>query len=154
MWMRNKPLKCEAVCYNSLTEPNPDQYTGFTTLNTGLFLTWRVSGFQWCYSELLLFSHSVMSDSVTPMDCSNSGFLVLHYLPEFAQTHVHWVSDAILPSNPLSPASPPVFNLSWHQGLFKWVSSSYQVANVLELQLQHQSFQWIFRVDFVKDWPV
>ena len=141
-------------CYNSLTEPTPDQYTSFTALNTGLCLTWRVSGFQWCYSELLLPRHSVMSDSVTPMDCSTSGFLVLHCLPEFAQTHIHWVSDAILPSNHLSSASPLAFNLSQHHGLFKWVSSSYQVANVLELQLQHQSFQWIFRVDFVKDWLV
>ena len=67
---------------------------------------------------------------------------VLRYLPEFAQTHVHWVNDAIQLSHPLSPASPPVLNLSQHQGLFQWVSSSYQVAKVLELQLQQQSFQY------------
>ena len=84
-----------------------------------------------------------------PMDCSMPGFPVLHYLPEFAQTHVHWVSDAIQPSHPLLPPSPPPFNLSQHQGLFQWVSSLHQVAKVLELQLQHQSFQWIFRVDLI-----
>ena len=80
---------------------------------------------------------------------STSDFPVLHHLPEFAQTHVHWVSDAIQPSHSLLSSSPPVFNLPQHQGLFKWVSSSHLVANVLELQLQHQSFQWIFRVDFL-----
>ena len=59
-----------------------------------------------------------------PMDCSTPGFPVLHHLLELAQTHVHWVSDAIQPSRPLSPPSPPPLNLSEHQGLFQWVSSS------------------------------
>ena len=81
-----------------------------------------------------------------PMDCSTPGLPVYHQLPELTQTHVHQVSDAIQPSHPLSSPSPPAFNLSQHQGLFQWVSSSYQVAKVLELQ--HQSFQWIFRDDF------
>ena len=58
------------------------------------------------------------------MVCSTLGFPVHHQLPEFTQTHVHWVSDAIQPSHPLSSPSPPTFNLSQHQGLFKWVSSS------------------------------
>ena len=89
-----------------------------------------------------------------PMDCSTPGFLVHHQLPELAQTHVHWVSDAIQPSHPLSTPSPSAFNLSQHQGLFQWVSSSHQVAKVLELQLQHQSFQWIFRTDILYDWLV
>ena len=84
-----------------------------------------------------------------PTDCSMPGFRVLHYLLELAQTHVHWIGDAIQPSHPLSSPSPPAFNLSQHQGLFKWVSSSHQVAKVLEFQLQHQSFQWIFRTDFL-----
>ena len=75
------------------------------------------------------------------MDCSTPGVPVHHQLPEFYQTHVHWVSDAIQPSHPLSSPSHPAFNLSQHQGLFQWVSSSYQVAKVLEFQLQHQSFQ-------------
>ena len=83
------------------------------------------------------------------MDCSTSGFPVLRYLPEFAQTHVHWISDAIQPSHPLSYSSLSAFNLSQHQGLFQWVSSLHQVAKVLEFQLQHQSFQWIFRTDFL-----
>ena len=59
--------------------------------------------------------------------------------------------DAIQPSHLLSSLSPPAFNLSQHQGLFKWISSSHQVAKVLEFQLQHQSFQWIFRTDFLYD---
>ena len=65
------------------------------------------------------------------MDCSMPGFPDLHYLPEFAQTHVHWVGDAIQPSHPLSPPFPPVFNLSQHQGLFQWVGSLNQVAKGL-----------------------
>ena len=74
-----------------------------------------------------------------PMDCSMSGLPVHHQLSEFTQTHVHWVGDAIQPSHPLSSPSPPAFTLSQHQGLFKWVSSSHQVAKVMEFQLQHQS---------------
>ena len=85
------------------------------------------------------------------MNCSTSGLPVHHQLPEFTQTHVHWVSDAIQPSPPLSSPSPPAFNLSQHQGLFKRVSSSHQVVKVLEFQFQHQSFQWIFRTDFFYD---
>ena len=83
----------------------------------------------------------------SPMDCSTPGFPVLHHLLELAQTHVHWVSDAIQPFHPLSSPSSLTFNLSQHHSLFQWVSSSKQVAKVLELQLLHQSFQWIFRVD-------
>ena len=79
-----------------------------------------------------------------PMDYSTPGFPVHHQLPEFTQTHVHSVSDAIQPSHPLSSPSPPTINLSKHQGLFKWVSSLHQVTEVLEFQLQHQSFQYIF----------
>ena len=85
------------------------------------------------------------------MDCSTPGLSVLQHLLELAQTHVYWVSDAIQPSH---PPSPPAFNLSQHQGLFRWVSSSHQVAKVLEVQLQHQSCQWIFRVDFLWHWLV
>ena len=69
------------------------------------------------------------------------GFPVHHQFPELAQTHVHQVGDAIQPSHPLLSPSAPVLNLSQHQGLFQLVSSSYQVAKVLEFQLQHQSFQ-------------
>ena len=83
-----------------------------------------------------------------PVDCCMPGFPVHHQLPELAQTHVHQVSDALQPSYPLSSPSP-AFNLSQHHGLSQWVSSSHQVAKVLELQLQHQSFQWIYRTDFL-----
>ena len=76
-----------------------------------------------------------------PMDCSTPGFPVHCQLPEFTQTHVHWVGDAIQPSHPLLFPSPRAFNFSQHQGLFQWVGSSHQVAKILEFQLQHQSFQ-------------
>ena len=92
------------------------------------------------------FSCSVMSNSLWPR---GPGLPVHHQLPEFTQTHIHWIGDAIQPSHPLSSPSPPAFNLCQHQGLFKWVSSSHQVAKVLEFQLQHQSFRWTLRTDFL-----
>ena len=76
-----------------------------------------------------------------PMECSTPGLPVHHQHLEFTQTHVHWVSDAIQPSHPLLSPSLPALNLSQHQGLFKWVSASHQVAKVLEFHLQHQFFQ-------------
>ena len=91
--------------------------------------------------SLSQFSHSVVSNSLRPTDCSMPGFPVLHHLPKFAQIHVHRVGDAIQPSHPLSSPSPPAFSLSPHQGLFQGVSSLHQVAKVLVLQLLHQSFQ-------------
>ena len=87
-----------------------------------------------------------------PMDCSMPSFPVHHQLLEHAQTHVHWVGDAIQPSHPLLSPSPPAFNLAQHQGLFQGVSSSHQVAKVLELQLQHQSFQYSGVISFRMDW--
>ena len=84
-----------------------------------------------------------------PMDCSMPVFPVHCQLLEFTQTHVCWVGDAIQPSHPPLSPSPPSFYLSQHQGLFKWVRCSYQVAKVLELQLQLQSFQRVSRVDFL-----
>ena len=77
------------------------------------------------------------------MNCSTPGLPVHHQLPESTQTQVHWVSDAIQPSQPLLSPSSPHFNLSQHQGLFQWVSPSHQVAKVLEFLLQHQSFQCV-----------
>ena len=82
------------------------------------------------------------------MNCSMPGFLILHYLPEFAQTQVHGVGDAIQLSYPLLPPFPS-FCLSQHQGLFQWISSSHRVAKVLEFQLQHQSFQETPRTDLL-----
>ena len=84
-----------------------------------------------------------------PMNCSMPGLPVYHQLLEFTQTHVHQVSDAIQPPHPLSSPSPPAPNPSQHQSLFKWVRSSHQLAKVLQFQLQHQSFQRIFRTDFL-----
>ena len=84
-----------------------------------------------------------------PMDCSTPGIHVHHQPPELTQTHVHWVGDAIQPAHPLSSPSPPALNLSQHQGVFQWDSSSHQEAKVLELQLQHQSFQLTPRTDLL-----
>ena len=97
------------------------------------------------YVTFCFCSHSGML--CTPMDCSTSCFPILHYHSEFAQTHVHWVDDAIRPSQPLSLPTSPALSLSQHQGLFQWISSLLQVAKILEFQLQHQYFQWIFRVN-------
>ena len=114
--------------------------------------TWidRTQGFLgwWNYSVWYYNGGSVQFSSVAqscptlcnPMDYSMPGLPVHHQLPEFTQTHVHWVGDAIQSSHPSSSPSPTAINLSQHQGLFKWVSSSYQVAKVLEFQPQHQFF--------------
>ena len=80
------------------------------------------------FSSVQSLSHVQLCN---PMDCSPPDLPVHHQLPEFTQTHVHWVGDAIQPSHPLSSPSPPDLSLSQHQGLFKWVSSSHQVAKVL-----------------------
>ena len=120
-----------------------------------------LKSFSWlsCYllfiSTVSFFTSSIQFSSVTqlcpsdPMDCSMPGFPVHHQLSEFAQTHVRPVSDAIQSSHPLASLSSPAFNLSEHQGLFHWVGFSHEVAKVLEFQLQNQSFQWKFRIDFL-----
>ena len=89
------------------------------------------------------------NESTLCMDCSTPCLPVHHQLPKLTQTHVHWVGDAIQPSHPLLSPSSPAFNLSQHQGLFQGVNSSHEVAKVSEFQLQHQSFQWTFRTDFL-----
>ena len=110
--------------------------------------TSRNMGLLSCFS--LAQSCSALWD---PRDYSMQAFPVLNYLSEFTQTHIHWVGDAIQPSHPRSSPSPPAPNPSQHQGLFRWVSSLYQVAKVLEFQLQHQSFRWTPRTDlFRMDW--
>ena len=85
------------------------------------------------------------------MDCSTPGFPVLHHLLKFAETHVHWVGDAIQPSCPLSSPSPPAFNLSQHRGLFQWVSSLHQVAKVLELHISSPN-EYSGLISFRVDW--
>ena len=101
----------------------------------GLLLCWFCSAAQSC---LTLCS---------PMDCSTRGLPVPHHLLKFAQVHVHCIGDAIQPSHPLMPSSSSVLNLSQHQRLIQWVSCSHQMTKILEFQLQHQSFQQVFRVD-------
>ena len=108
-----------------------------------------VAGF-WIVVVVQLLS---MSDSLWPHGLEHARLPCSSPRLGFAQTHAHWVGDAIQSSHPLSPSSPPALNFSQHQGLFKWVSS-HQVAKVLELQLQHQSFQWIVMIDFLQDWLV
>ena len=102
----------------------------------------------WMYPWVAFRDSSVLSPVWLfwdPMNYSMPGFPILHYLLEFAQNHVYWVSDAIQPSHPPSLPSPTALSLSQHQGLLQWVGSSHQVAKLLELHLQ--SFQWIFRVE-------
>ena len=100
-------------------------------------------------STSVQFSHSVVSNSLRPHESQHARLPVHHQVPEFTQTHVLWVGDAIQPSHPLLSPSPPAPNPSQHQGLFQWVNSSHEVAKVLEFQLQHQSFQWTPRTDLL-----
>ena len=92
------------------------------------FNSWRILTFNGCLMSppyafyTVQFSHSVMCNSLDPMDCSTPGIPVHHQLPESTQTHVNWVSDVIQPSHPLSSPSLSAFNLSQDQGLFKWVT--------------------------------
>ena len=97
-----------------------------------------------CYC-LVIKSRPTLCDA---MDCSIPGFLVLHYLLVFAQTHVHWIGDVIQPSHPLSPPSPPALILSKHHGLFQWIDPLHQVAKVLELQLPINIQSWFLKIDW------
>ena len=117
----------------------------FPIQGSNMWLTQSILSLQFSSAQ---FSHSVVSicDS---MNCSMPGLPVHQQLPEFTKTHVPWISDIIRRSHSLSLPSLPAFNLSQHQGLFKWDSSSHQVAKVLEFQLQHQSFQWTPRTDLL-----
>ena len=126
-----------------------DSWVGRQTLEFGPYQgkkSNRLSPLAFHLSSVHSLSHVCLCN---PMDCSMPGLPVQHQLPEFSQTQVHQVSDANQPSHPLLSPSPLTFNLSKHQGLFKWVCSLHQVAKVLEFQLQHQSFQWIFRTNFL-----
>ena len=108
-----------------------------------------------CLPVFYLFSSVAQSCRTLcdPMDRSMPGLPVHHQLPGVTQTHVHWVGDAIQPSHLLLSPSPPSFNLSQHQGLFKCVSYSHQVTKVLEFQLQHQSFhEYSGLISFRMDW--
>ena len=104
---------------------------------------WKLLSWVWW----LLFSHSVRSDSLQPHYCSMPGFPVHYHLLERPPTHVHWVGDAIQLSQPLLSHSP-LPSIFPSIRVFSNVSSSHQMAKVLEIQLQHQSFQWICRIDW------
>ena len=137
------------VMPSSKGSSQPRDRTQVSHIAGGFFTIWATRGAQ--IDASVQFSSVTQSCSALcdPMDCSTPGLPVHHQLPEFTQTHVHWVGDAIQPSHPLLSTSPLALNLSQHQGLFKWVSSLHQVAKVLEFQLQHQSFQWTFRTDLL-----
>ena len=124
-------LHCRQTCYHL-------SHQGRWNLGGGLF-----------FNFVVIQSLSPVWLILIPWTTAPPGFPVLHYLLEFVQTHVLWVSDVNQPSHPLASPSPPSLNLSRHQGLFQWIRSSHQGAKVLELQLQHQSFQWTFRTDFL-----
>ena len=96
------------------------------------------------------FSRSVVSNSFRPHELQQPGLPVHHQLPEFTQTYVQWVGDAIPPSHPLSSPSPPAPNPSQHQSLFQWVNFSREVAKVLEFQLHHHSLQRNPRADILQ----
>ena len=113
------------------------------------YILWGCKLLDWISS--VQFSRLVVLTLWDSMDCSMPGLPVHHQIQEFIQTHAHWGGDAIQPSRPLLSPSPLTFNFSQYQGLFQWVSSSHQVAKVLEFQLQHQSFQWTPSTDFLWD---
>ena len=126
-------------------------YTVYILWSYRLFLVIKFHYSLSCWCVISQFS-SVTQSCLTlcdPMNRSTPGLPVHYQLLESTQTHVHRVGDAIQPSHPLLSPSPPVLNLSQHQGLFQWVSSSHQVTKVLEFQLQHQSFQWTPRTDLL-----
>ena len=119
-----------------------------------IILLYTINILQFYLPVVLQFS-SVTQSCLTlcnPMNCSMPGFLAHHQFPEHTQTHDHRLGDAIQPSHPLSSPFPSAFNRFQHQGPFQQVSSSHQVAKVLEFQLQHESFQWIFQDWFPLGW--
>ena len=126
-------------------KPSRLQSIGLQRVGHTLSVPWDYIGY-WCYCFSITQSCPTLCD---PMDCSMSGLPVPHHLPESAQVHTHCISDAIQPGHPLIPSSLSALNLSQYQGLFQWVVCSHQMTKLLELQLQHQFFQWIFKVDLL-----
>ena len=128
--VKNRPAMQETWVWSLVWEDPLKK--GKATLSS--VLAWRIP-WTCMYSPVHFSSVAQLCPTLCDlMDCSAPGLPVHYQLPEFTQTHAHWVSDAIQPSHPLSSPSPPAFNLSQHQGLFKWVSSSHQVVKVLEFQ--------------------
>ena len=147
-WLKLSLLHCWQILYHLSQKGSPKEtFIGSIEIDSHLL---QLEGRSCWGSSLVQFSSVSQSCPILcdSMDCSMPVFPVPLPTPELTQTHVHQVGDAIQPSHPLSSPSS-AFNLSQHQGLFRWVSSSHQVAKVLEFQLQHQSFQWKFRTDFL-----
>ena len=156
-WPCNKPFSAPnsdvlvlfglIVCWAHVFKQNQNQGPkAFAAPRNNLFLDGFIFSFLPVQFSSVAQSCPTLCDL---MDCSTPGLPVHHQLLESTQTHVHWVGDAIQLSHPLSSPSPPAFNLSQDQGVFQWVSSSHQVAKVLQFQLQHQSFQWTLSTDLL-----
>ena len=134
VWLNKKPIAAEILVFvhwhqNKITE----MVSGKEAKSSFIYLP--VKGGQNKLVPSDQISRSVVSNSLRPMNCSTPGLPVHQQLPEFTQSHLHWVSDAIQPSHPLSSPSPPAHQPSQHQSLFQWVNSSHEVAKVLEFQL-------------------
>ena len=129
--------------HNGIIHNSQKVETTQISLNRWIDKVWCIHRIEYCCSV----AQSCLTHC-NPMDCSTPGLPVHHQLLEFTHTHVHRVGDAIKPSHPLSSPSP-AFNLAQHQGLFQRVGSLHQVAKGLEFHVQHQSFQWTFRTDFL-----
>ena len=122
----------------------------------GFFTNWATICIYMCVCVCMyIYTHVVFVQPlscihlfVNSWKCSIPGPPSPYHLPEFVQIHVHCIGDAIQPSHPLMPSSPSALNLSQHQELFQWIVCSHQMTKILELQLQHQCFQQVFRIDF------
>ena len=143
-------LEILRICHLFFIPPSQSYHSSFQPIvGISLVISKESKPNAHSFALVTVFISSVQCSSVTqscptlcdPMNLSTPGLPVHHQLRESTQTHVHWISDAIQPLQPLSSPSPAL-SLSQHQGLSKWVSSSHQVAKVLEFQLQHQSYQW------------
>ena len=134
---KGSPRILEQVAYPFPSRSSqPRNWTRVSCIAGGFFINWAIREYINIYFFQILVPYycsvTWLCPTLCPMDYSMAGFPVLHYVPEFAQTHVHRVGDATQPSHPLSPPSSAL-NLSQHQGLFQWVGSSHQLAKVLEL---------------------
>ena len=144
-WLLNLAAPLDNLWTNQYSLNNP--FSAHTRQTPFLLFVMRLPGW-YQFSSVQLLSH-VRLFAIPWTAARQASLFVHHQLLEFTHTHVHRVGDAIQPSHPLSFHSPPTFTLSQHQGLLQWVSPSHQVAKVLELQLQHQSFQWTPRTDLL-----
>ena len=138
-------LLCQTLCNPTNCSPTDSSVHG---IFLAIILEWLVR-LDW-YSSVQFSSVAQSCPALCDsMNSSTPGLPGHHQLPEFTQTHVHRVGDAIQPSHPLSSPPPPAPNPSQHQSFFQWVNSSHEVAKVLEFQLQHQSFQRTSRTDLL-----